>query len=217
MLDGPRFTRSLLKHKADLNDVLVPGSHLHTQMQPCDPVQVVEAFLQHYLRARDIAAIERLRAYARECLGERAEIPFNVARGKPATQSSTSRWSRSYSVSEDAAGAVNGQATGQFSFQTSHELFPWWYVDLELVCPVREIRIYNRLDLPSRARTLAVSCSQDLVYWRTLYRHNGAADFGGAVEPPLRVPLAEPVELRFLRLQLTETNILNLDEVEIYV
>jgi hypothetical protein len=48
----------------------------------------------------------------------------NLAIGKPASQSSLSRWSRP----NDAQGAVNGRRTGGFGFHTDDEAAAWWRV-----------------------------------------------------------------------------------------
>jgi hypothetical protein len=174
-------------------------------------------FLDYFVRSKNWAAVERLRGYASGRVGAQMRFLFNVARGKPATQSSTSRWSRSLSLAQDASGAINGQITGGFGFHTDLEGSPWWCVDLEAVYPVQEVRIYNRMDHANRARSLVVSVSIDLMSWTTLHRHEGAFDFGGADGAPLRIEPVEPVDLRFLRIHLAQPQLLHLDEVEIYI
>ena len=187
-------------------------------MDQCDPSVVVPAFLQQFLETGDTDAIEQLRNYALARAGARSEEFFNIALRKPATQSSTCRWSRHpTSLAQDASGAVDGHATGAFGFHTNLESTPWWCVDLELECAVREIRVYNRLDTPQRAQAMIVSGSLDMRVWRTLYDHRGKAVFGGADGDPLRINFAEPALMRFVMIHLATEEILNLDEVKVFV
>jgi hypothetical protein len=138
--------------------------------------------------------------------------PQNLARGKPATQSSTSEWSRP----NDAQGAVDGRIDGNFGFHTDREPAPWWQVDLGEVVPLAEARIFNRLlpEAKSRTRTLRVLLSHDGSAWRQVYAHDGEA-FGGGDGRPLVVDLKNAAA-RYVRLQLNEYTWLHLDEVEIY-
>lgn len=135
----------------------------------------------------------------------------NLARGKPASQSSTSQWSRA----NDAQGAVDGVINGGFGFHSNHEANPWWQVDLGGAARIDEVRLYNRLDCcPERARTVQVLLSDDGRSWRGVYRHNGQA-FGGKDGKPLKIALSGE-RGRYMRLQLNETQWFHLDEVEVY-
>jgi hypothetical protein len=135
----------------------------------------------------------------------------NLARGKPASQSSTSEWSRS----NDAQGAVDGVINGSYAFHTGNQANPWWQVDLGGQASIDEVRIFNRLDCcAERARTLQVMLSDDGRQWRTVYRHGGDL-FGGRDGKPLKVAL-RGASARFVRLQLNEANWFHLDEVEVY-
>ncbi len=134
----------------------------------------------------------------------------NLALNKPAQQSSTSQWSHA----NDAQGAVDGVKNGRYAFHTNHEANPWWQVDLQGVCLLAELRIFNRLDCcAERARTIRVLLSTDGTAWQQVYAHNGQT-FGGTDGKPLIVPL-NGMPARFVRLQLNDTNWLHLDEVEI--
>ena len=134
----------------------------------------------------------------------------NLARGKPASQSSRSQWSRP----DDPQGAVDGVINGSYAFHTNNEANPWWQVDLGARYRLSEVRLYNRLDCcGERARTLQVMLSDDGRNWRTVYRHNGAV-FGGKDGKPLVLPLSGE-QARHVRLQLNESNWFHLDEVEV--
>lgn len=134
----------------------------------------------------------------------------NLARGKHASQSSTSSWSRA----NDAEGAVDGTINGGYGFHTENERNPWWQVDLGNHASLTEVRLFNRLDCcAERARTVQVLLSDDARSWRTVYRHNGTL-FGGKDGKPLVVRLGGE-SARYLRLQLNEANWFHLDEVEV--
>ncbi len=134
----------------------------------------------------------------------------NLARGKQASQSSTSQWSNA----NDAQGAVDGIINGSYAFHTNNERNPWWQVDLGDRAELTEVRIFNRLDCcAERARTVQVLLSDDARNWRTVYRHSGGA-FGGKDGKPLVVNLGGE-SARYLRLQLNELNWFHLDEVEV--
>jgi FkbM family methyltransferase len=138
-------------------------------------------------------------------------ISENIALGKPSTQSSLSVWSKP----ADAQGGNNGLLTGGFGFHTGMELNPWWQVDLGREQPIREIRIFNRLDTCSdRACSLRVLLSTDEVHWH-LVHDQGGKSFGGIDGCPLQV-FPQQASARFVRLQLNETEYLHLDEIEIY-
>jgi hypothetical protein len=134
----------------------------------------------------------------------------NLARGRPASQSSTSQWSKA----NDAQGAVDGVIDGGFGFHTENQPNPWWQVDLGTSQPLAEARLYNRMDCcGDRARTVQAMLSDDGRAWRTVYRHKGG-NFGGKDGKPLVAPL-NGESGRYLRLQLNETTWFHLDEVEV--
>ena len=129
----------------------------------------------------------------------------NLALAKPTRQSSVRYFG--------SRGGVDGRITGTFGFYTEREASPWWQVDLEQSPNISEIRIYNSRINPEHARTLRILLSIDGQAWKTAYTHD--ASIFGANGRPLRVPL-HGAKARWVRLQLSETNFLHLDEVEIY-
>ena len=136
----------------------------------------------------------------------------NIALNKPASQSSLSRWSKP----DDAQGAVNGTKTGKYGFCTRREANPWWQVDLLSVYNLTEVRIYNRIDrYRERVKTLRVLVSSDAIRWEQIYDHGGREPFGGVYGNQL-ILWTSSTKARYIRLQLSETNCLHLDEVEVY-
>jgi FkbM family methyltransferase len=146
--------------------------------------------------------------------GERSLPPAefaNLALHKPAWQSSLSPWS----TPEGAGGGNNGVRTGGFGFHTNLEIDAWWQVDLVEAHRIREIRLYNRIDVASeRANRLAIFLSVDGMRWSKIHDQAGRR-FGGVDGRPLRV-FPRHTTARFVRLQLDDTQYFHLDEVEIY-
>jgi hypothetical protein len=149
-------------------------------------------------------------------LFEREQPGASIALGKPATQSSVSRHSRNPDVRLDAAGAVNGLVTGSFSFHTGFDSPPWWMVDLEGLYLISEVWVFNRLDMPGRAQTLQIYTSRTGREWALAYEHPVEQPIRGAFGQPLIVAFADRPIVRFVRIELRQTDFLHLDQVKIF-
>lgn len=137
--------------------------------------------------------------------------PALISKDRPASQSSTSPWSKA----NDAQGAVDGLKNGSFGFHSGKEPNPWWQVDLGRLAAIAEIHLFNRIDCCSeRARTVQVLLSPDGTSWKVAYKHDGSL-FGGANGKPLKIALGN-ASARYVRLQLAEDNWFHLDEVEVF-
>ncbi len=215
VLAGARFMQSSLRHGTKSSDLFLQGTRLQMMMEDCPLDTVIPLFSTYFQEQRNFAALADLRAYALARGGE--EPLFNISHGKPATQSSTCKWSNAISPSADAANAVSGVFSGRYAFHTDDEDQPWWCVDLEWTAPVREIRVYNRLDVPTRARSLVVSVSLDLLSWEVVYTHDPETDFGGRDGHPLKILFTESIRMRFVRIALTQPGMLHLEQVEVYI
>jgi hypothetical protein len=138
---------------------------------------------------------------------------LNLAPSGRARQSSTSRWS----TENDAAGALQPPRR-PYGFHTDLEDGPWWELRFDAPCAPDRIVVHNRRDrLQERASGLIVEASLDGTDWTVLHQglcHFGAGDAPGQ-PPPLVLPLAGQVELRFLRLRLPGRTYLHLGWVEI--
>lgn len=112
-------------------------------------------------------------------------------------------------------GAVNGFKVGGFGFHTQYESEPWWMVDLGVIQPFTEVRIYNRIDSDciDRACSLEVLTSSDDEIWKVLYQHDGSL-FGGIDGRPLRIH-CPGTSARYVKIRLRVPNFFHLDEVEI--
>lgn len=140
----------------------------------------------------------------------------NIAMGKPATQSSVSRWSRAKTKEEDAKGGNDGKLTGLYGFHTNSELNPWWQVDLAGIFILDEIRIFNRPDQPARLRHFSVWISLDGQAWSLLYRKCDDEIFGMKMEPYIIQLLPGSERCRYVRIQLDGTGFLHFDECLIF-
>lgn len=145
---------------------------------------------------------------------ERAPIGrpgVDIARGKPASQSSLSRWSRP----GDAQGAVNGAPNGSFGFHTGLDQHPWWQVDLESDVALDEVIVFNRLDAGrSRAYSFVLKLASEGGEFREVHAQGGIP-FGGIDGRPARIKLDGAVA-RYVRIELPHEGYLHLDEVEVY-
>jgi hypothetical protein len=140
----------------------------------------------------------------------------NLARGKPATQSSVSaEWSASQVPEEDARGANNGVIDGAQGFCTEKEPYPWWQVDLERVCHLHEVRLYNRTAAAGRLRNFCILASLDGVRWLELFRKADGQVFGHQDLTPYVAQLPTESVGRFVRIQLLGTNYLHFNECEV--
>lgn len=129
----------------------------------------------------------------------------NVALGKPAYQSSISKWTSKIG----AAGALKLNSDDDFGFHTECEDQPWWYVDLLCDYPIDKIVLHNRPGHTARAKSIKVETSIDFINWIKI--HEGCVYFkGGNDANPFVLPLSGYVRARFVRLTLMETRVRHL-------
>jgi hypothetical protein len=115
---------------------------------------------------------------------------------------------------EDAAGAVDGQTRGTFSFHTGQDENPFWQVDLQAPHTLGQVVVYNTPHAPERALRLKILLSMDGRHWREAYQHDGTPFVGTGDLGPLVVPL--PAEqTRLVRIELPGHTWLHLDEVQV--
>ncbi len=188
---------------------------------------VDEGYLQNFLNDFNRVEDTYLRDYWRRVLagGWRASLVprppgRNLARGKPATQSSVSQWSHEDTPARDAARLVSGEFSGTYNNHTDFDAQPWWQVDLERRETLREIRIYNRLDsdpgIMARTSALAIAVSDDAQAWRLVYVRRSETPFGGIDGTPLIWTPNLPPAARYVRIIGLRPGYLHFDQVEIY-
>jgi FkbM family methyltransferase len=139
----------------------------------------------------------------------------NLALGRPATQSSISRWSKGGSPTVDARGANNGVRNGEMGFHTGYEDRPWWQVDLGRSTPVHEIRLYNRRSNFDRLSRFTILASADGDAWSEIHAKSDAGTFGSSISEYYPVLLEPPVSARFVRVRRDEPGLLDFCECEV--
>lgn len=146
-------------------------------------------------------------------LAEVMVFPPNLARGKVATQSSTTT---SY-PQLIASRAVDGNTDGYYASSnnssvithTNNEVQPWWQVDLEGTYNVGSIALYNRTDCcANRLSNFRIEGSTDGFNFTQLLNYPGTAG-------PLTI-LDLNATTRYVRVRLNGTNALSLAEVQVY-
>jgi len=214
VLEGERCADSLLR--ADrLQYLFVPGWVVAQRLALLKPGDYIPKLLPILIR-QHLKETAPLSIELRAPFFEQPEPTPNIARGKPATQSSTCEFSRNRTLRDDAAGAVNGLVTGTFGFHTGHDDPPWWMVDLEARYRLSEIWIFNRLDSASTLQHFRVYLSANGREWTLLVEHESDGNFGGAWGQPLTItPSAHPTA-RFVRIELGGPGVLHLDQVKVF-
>jgi hypothetical protein len=159
-------------------------------------------------------AVAALPAATRGSVTEPAATPLvNVARNRPAQQSSVGEWSQP----NDAGRAVSGRKDGRFAFCTAVDGAAYWQVDLQSDFRLRRIMVFNREDAcADRAVPLVIEASTNGRDWHWLSAVHYV--FGGVRSgKPLDLHFAQPVQARYIRLRRNgEARYFHLDQVEIY-
>ena len=143
----------------------------------------------------------------------------NLALGRPATQSSVSPWSRAPTPEADAARVVSGIWTKSYNCHTALETRPWWRVDLQSVCRIQQVRIYNRLanlGMMVRTNRFEIQVSDDDATWRTVFNKDDGVLVDGRKQLPYVWTPDKDIHARFLRIQLHGRNYLHLEQVEVF-
>ena len=135
----------------------------------------------------------------------------NIALNRPATQSSTSKWSTSQDRQVDASVANNGDLISQRWFHTEEELNPWWQVDLETPSLIQEVVIHNRADQAPRLARFKLLRSNDGSEYFEFYHKSDASVFSDLV-----IPVREGVIARYIRVQLLGRGYLHFRECEVF-
>ena len=130
-------------------------------------------------------------------------------------QQEESRLSAKITAQGDAAGGCDGVKDGKWGFHTNRMEKPWWQVDLGAVQPVARVLVWNRCDFPTPSIHLELCLSEDGQNWQTVYKHNGTVFYGQTDGKPLEIRL-KGRQARYVRVTLSDTNSLHLDEVEVF-
>jgi len=130
-------------------------------------------------------------------------------------QSSVSEWSKFQARDVDARGANNGVIDGKGGFHTGLEASPWWQVDLQSICVLREVRLFNRQHCAARLRRFSILTSLDGARWAELFHKTDDAVFGEHDLHPYVAALPEDSLARFVRIRLDGTECLHFCECQV--
>jgi hypothetical protein len=137
-------------------------------------------------------------------LGSWAFAPKNLARGKPATSSSTM-------FATMPAGVVDGSKNGTYGFHSAIEDSPWWAVDLGQNYDVTRIKVFGRGDgVNDQSIPLSLEVSTD----GDAYRQIGIRAEPFSESDPWVVKTG-PLVTRYIRLKTLRHSYLVLGEVEV--
>jgi len=216
VLEGERCAEQLLRGDK-LPNLFLPGWTVPQRLARLRPRDYIPKLLPILLNAGREAPAQMTPICLPAPLFERPDPSSNIALGKPATQSSTCAQSRNLDLRADAGGAVNGMVTGTFGFHTGPDDPPWWMVDLEEAYRLKELWIFNRLDIPSTLQHVRILISGNGRDWTILVDHRSEGNFGGAWGEPLMIGIgADSPPTRFVRIELGSPGVLHLDQVKIF-
>ena len=139
---------------------------------------------------------------------------IDLALGKPATQSS--KHPDIVLPLAQVAGEAVLPGYPDSSFHTAAEWFPWWQVDLETICRVDNIVLYNTEYWPIRSKLFSVLISVDGVRWDEVFSKTDHAVFGGSDADCYPIVFSPPVYGRFVRIRLDNWDHLHLKSVRVY-
>ena len=139
----------------------------------------------------------------------------NLALGRPATQSSVSEWSRARTPEADARGGNNGVIDGEAGFHTAVSALPWWQVDLQSVCLIQAVHLFNRRHCAARLRHFTILGSMDGAQWLELFRKSDDTVFGEDDLLPYVARLSPGDGARFVRIRLDGTEPLHFCECQV--
>ncbi|CAC9491816.1 hypothetical protein [uncultured Gammaproteobacteria bacterium] len=176
-----------------------------------------KGYIKIYSNAYSFTAVKpdgSIRTWGDPSYGGTYVFGYNLALGKPATQSSTYLY---YSIDPVAGYAVDGNTDGYFlNKSTTHtklERSAWWQVDLGSKKNINQIIIYNRTDCcADRLSDYRVSISNESDFSTHTYQQ----DFHVAPDPKKIITLDAPGKQgRYVRIQLPDSGYLSLAEVQV--
>ena len=139
----------------------------------------------------------------------------DVAYGKPATQSSHSRWSRGASTEADAAFANHDPLPDEYAFHTDVEENPWWQVNLLELCLVEQIELINRASNFLRFTRFRIDTSRDGNEWTACFVKLDDTVVSNDPNYPAKFNLNHPVQAQYIRIIQLGTNAMHLRRVRV--
>ncbi len=134
--------------------------------------------------------------------------------GKPATQSSLSRWSEGKTPEADASNATAKSLAGDYAFHTGTEEHPWWKIDLLELCPITAVEILNRVAV-DRFHRFVIETSVDDIDWNVQVEKSDNTIVSSDPARPACFVFAEEVVARYVRITLKQNSPLHLRRVRV--
>lgn len=169
-----------------------------------------------YRSRGDVGRLRKLKDIASKYELNILETDENIAYGRPAEQSSISRWSTYKDVFQEARLGNGERPNDELYFHTEFELNPWWQCDFCSVFLVSRVILFNRLAVPDRCVQFAILSSEDGELWRLEATKISDTVFGGADGNPYIFLFDPSFRSRYVRVQLIGEGFLHLDQVEIF-
>jgi hypothetical protein len=194
------------------------SSHQTTAPNPSSTIAVNAT--GRYVRVQ-LSGTDYLSLAEVQVIGTGAPAAVNLAPGKAATQSST----LAGSATAGALSAIDGRTDGSFFngsvTATNPEANPWWQLDLGASANVNNIVIWNRTDCcGSRLSDFWVFVSNTPFSPNdtplTLQNRPGTFSSHQTTAPDPSIAIAVNAQGRYIRVQLSGTDVLSLAEVQIF-
>ena len=186
-----------LYHLADGEELVGTDSLIGRALALPHSERILNGIARCLVDAGKDQALSRLKLDHPEIFAGRSGPFRNVAKHKPATQSSTCAWSRHQDRAAEAAGANNNDRSMECGCHTDEEIDPWWQVDLGEPHIVHTIEIVNRRNMAQRLAGFRVEASLDGRSWDTVHTDvpaiPTATEFTMTPDPPLRCRLLRVV------------------------
>ncbi|THD45382.1 MAG: FkbM family methyltransferase [Bradyrhizobium sp.] len=136
---------------------------------------------------------------------------IDIARGRPATQSSVCDWS-TFPEPEREAAIVNGATADPDRFcHTGWEPWPWWQVEFDGAYDLHHVRVRNRRGVEQRLKRFSLLGSLDGEIWRELHRKSDGAEFH-----VYDAAIVDARPARWLRLRLDGVEFLHISQCEVF-
>ncbi|WP_148262684.1 discoidin domain-containing protein [Acetobacter tropicalis] len=211
---GHTFVKRRL-HRDGIQSLFDKQSSLRKALPNIPPREFYHLMLQEAQKSGNLDVCHKLNDLALEENWILKPEAINYAIGGTATQSSTSEWSKSQDITEDASFAINGIVGSDYGFHTDHEENPWWLLTLQDPIHINHIIIYNRMNFRERASKIKIEISTDCNKWLTIASYSHGILFGGADGHPL-VLNVDNIFAQFVKISLLEPGVLHLNQVEVY-
>ncbi len=201
-----RFIETFLREKPS-GSHLMPDGRLWPDLANEDPAQIRAVLGED---ADDMTGVSGLRPDAA------SGAPRDVARNKPATQSSHSAWSRAPSAAEDARRAVSGILPADFAFHTQGEPEPWWRVDLLTDHVIAAVEIINRPGKEYRFKRFRIESSLDDATWTIELVKADQSEISSDEKHPALFTMPTLFRARYVKIVSLGSEVLHLRRVRVF-